>query len=252
MTLKKAYINLMISILLLVMSIILFVLNVSSNYVFWYHTAFYISTGAAICLFVTSIIFLSKKEDEDKHSRLLETFDWLGFTLQSFSIILILFMFFFFSSTVKQSSMYPTLQEGNIVIASQFNYEPARGDIVIISVDPIKHPGETEKLLVKRIAAMPGDLVTFLESVQDGGYKILINGVIYRHDGTDYIARTTGNEIEAMTASLDENGYVKENQYLVFGDNEANSKDSRNLGAFDREDLIGHVILRLWPFGVIS
>lgn len=253
MTLKKAYINLTLAILLLVMSIILFVLHVSSNYVFWYHIAFYISIGITMLISLSSIYVLSHNRLKDKITiKVKDTIDWMTFMLQSFSVILIVFMFFFFSSTIQQTSMYPTLNEGNIVIANQFQYEPSRGDIIIIRVDAEEHPGESDKLLVKRIAGMPGDLVTFIESPSDDGYKILINNDVYTFNGEIYFARYVSNEKSIMEASLDENGYIKDGEYLVFGDNESNSKDSRNLGTFETDDIIGHVIYRIWPFGAIS
>ncbi len=251
MTLKKAYINITITLLLLVTSIILFVLKVSSNYVFWYHVVFYIASTMALCVAILSIVFITKHLAY-KYHKILEAFDWMLFTLQSLTVILLMFMFFLFSSTVKQSSMAPTLQEGQIVIASQFNYVPQRGDIIIIHVDPEKHPGEDDKLLVKRIAAIPGDLVELVESPADGGYKIFINGSVYRPLDDDYIARYAANERAVIVSSLDDQGYVKDGEYLVFGDNEANSKDSRNLGTFELEDIIGHVIFRMWPFGGLS
>ncbi len=251
MTLKKAYIHITISLMLIVMSIVLFALHLASDYVFWYHIAFYISVSIALLLGLSAVVLLSKKH-QHVHEKVLDTLDWMTFITQSFSVILVVFMFFMFSSTVQQSSMYPTLQEGNIVIATQFNYEPKRHDIIIINVDPMKHPGESEKLLVKRIAGMPGDSVEFAESPVDDGYKIIINGEIYTHEGSTYIARYISSEKEIIEASLDNTGHIKDGEYLVFGDNEANSKDSRNLGTFEKEDIIGHVIFRLWPFGGLS
>lgn len=250
MTKRKAYRNMTIALTLIILSIILFVSRISRTYVFWYHVVFYISTGLSVVLSVSSIIYLTKIKKQQH--KILEVLDWLSFTMQSLSVILLIFMFFFFSSTVKQSSMYPTLKEGNIVIATQFNYEPERGDIVIIHVDPDKHPTESEKLLVKRIAGIPGDQITFIESPADGGYKILINDDIYQYNGLVYIARYISNEKEIMESSLDDQGYIRSGEYLVFGDNEANSKDSRNLGTFEDEDIIGHVIFRILPFGGLS
>lgn len=249
MTLKKAYIYMTLSILLIVLSIILFVFNFSSNYIFWYHTVFYIAASITVLVSVLAIILNKKHNTKNK---ILDMLDWLSFTTQSMSFILLIFMFFLFSSTVQQSSMYPTLEEGNVIIASHFNYDPTRGDIVIIHVDPEKHPGETEKLLVKRIAAMPGDLVEFIASPIDDGYKIVINGSDYIVNGVTYIARYVSSEKAVIEASLDVTGHVKDNEYLVFGDNEPHSKDSRNLGTFETEDIIGHVIYRMWPFGGLS
>ncbi len=253
MTLKKAYINLTITLLLFILSIVLFVLNVSSNYVFWYHIAFYISIGLTMILTIGFIYVLSHHQLKEKvTAKVLDTMDWISFMLQSFSVILIIFMFFFFSSTIQQTSMYPTLNEGNIVIANQFKYEPSRGDIVIINVRAEEHPGEAEKLLVKRLVGLPGDLITFVESPNDNGYQILINGEVYSFNEQVYIARYVTNEKSIMEAALDENNRIKDNEYFVFGDNESNSKDSRNLGAFEKDDIIGHVIYRIWPFGALS
>ncbi len=260
MTLKKAYTNLVILLLLAVIAITLFSLNVSSNYIFWQHIAFVIAL--LITGFVTTyVIFLLQRNPYSfkKTPKKEEFLDYVMFIGTTFTVICVLFMFFFFSSTVRQSSMINTLQSGDIVFVSQFRYEPSRGDIIILNVDTVEHPDQSERLLVKRIAAMPGDLVEFLAIAGTSNYYILINGEIYHADGEDYIARTNAentireySEKDIIEASLDSNGYVKEGEYLVFGDNEFGSYDSRDLGSFKRDAIIGHVVYKIWPFGGVS
>ncbi len=42
---------------------------------------------------------------------------------------------------------------------------------------------------------------------------------------------------------------LKDNQYVVLGDNRGNSSDSRYWGALDGDLIIGKVLLRAWPVG---
>lgn len=261
MTLKKAYTNLVILLLLAIIAIILFSLQVASNYIFWQHIAFVIALLISAFTTTYAIYLLHHKPENLLNAPQKEEFiDYVMFIGTSFSVICLLFMFFFFSSTVKQTSMINTLQSGDIVIVSQFMYEPQRGDIVIINVDPLDHPEEDSRLLVKRIAAMPGDHVTFLPLAGTDDYYILINGVIYHEDGEDYIAKLNAentnreySEKDRIEASLDPDGYVREGEYLAFGDNESGSYDSRDLGTFNQNAIIGHVVFRLWrPFGGVS
>lgn len=73
----------------------------------------------------------------------------------SLTILLILFSFCFGISTVKGSSMEPTLHEGDryFVVKSPLVKEYEKGDIVFFHL-----PG-SKKMIVKRIVAIPGDRV---------------------------------------------------------------------------------------------
>lgn len=66
-------------------------------------------------------------------------------------LTLFVFRMVLFIGYVPSASMEPTLQAGSFIIGSRFIGEPGNGDIIVFYHD--------EKLLVKRIAACPGEIV---------------------------------------------------------------------------------------------
>lgn len=83
-------------------------------------------------------------------------------------LILILFKLVFLIGYVPTASMEPTIERGSYIVGIRIFSELEVGDIIIF-----EHEGE---LLVKRIAAVPGDIVerngTFLV-VPEGCYYVL-------------------------------------------------------------------------------
>lgn len=66
-------------------------------------------------------------------------------------LTLFVFRMVLFIGYVPSASMEPTLQVGSFIIGSRFIGDPGKGDIIVFY-----HDG---KLLVKRIAACPGEIV---------------------------------------------------------------------------------------------
>ena len=66
-------------------------------------------------------------------------------------LTLFVFRMVLFIGYVPSTSMEPTLQAGSLIIGSRFIGEPGKGDIIVFY-----HDG---KLLVKRIAACPGEII---------------------------------------------------------------------------------------------
>lgn len=66
-------------------------------------------------------------------------------------LTLFVFRMVLFIGYVPSASMEPTLQAGSFIIGSRFIGDPGKGDIIVFY-----HDG---KLLVKRIAACPGEIV---------------------------------------------------------------------------------------------
>ena len=66
-------------------------------------------------------------------------------------LTLFVFRMVLFIGYVPSASMEPTLQTGSFIIGSRFIGDPGKGDIIVFY-----HDG---KLLVKRIAACPGEIV---------------------------------------------------------------------------------------------
>jgi signal peptidase I len=166
---------------------------------------------------------------------------------------------------VPSSSMYPTLQIGDRVLADRLAYDvklpftdiilkhnadPKRGDIVTFSspADGIR--------LVKRLIAVPGDVVEMRNE------KLMINGVPLTYSKVsgpvaltpDYVGQQLvfnenlpgkSHQIIQMPdrPSIRSFGPVQvpDGQYLMLGDNRDNSIDSRYYGFVKRELITGKV-----------
>ncbi len=256
------YLYLTLSIIMMIGAIVLFVFDQSPMYYSWPLKLFTLASFVAVISLVIGILYLNKKSEPNEHA--LNTIEWFRFLSMSLMIILIVFMYFISSATVFQNSMNPTLENSDVVLIYHYTYTPKRGDIIIIDVHQENYPnhsGEPE-YYVKRVYGCPGDTVTF-QYVSQNAYKILINGEIVTNEyGEEYYAEVNTNMVQMVNPSysekdvieeaLDENHQIKEGRYLVFGDNQDNSVDSRDLGGIYKEDIVGKVIFRLSPFGGIS
>lgn len=150
--------------------------------------------------------------------------------ISGLSIILVLL----FQTTVQAtiidgSSMLPGIQNGQrlIVIKDAYDFtSPRRGDIVIIH--PPVAPGHQ---WIKRIIGLPGDIV---------GVK----------HGTVYVNNIPLKEpyIEAPPAYTLTPLKVPAGNYFVMGDNRNDSVDSHYGWTVPRENIVGEVWFRFWPF----
>lgn len=244
-----------LSLLIIVMFQLLHVSKLAETSIFMtsYGYVLFFVLGIMTTLFKTKI-----------KARLQELFEWLSFIALSALIVMILFTFFLLPSNVTQSSMYPTLENGDRILVYHFNYVPTRNDIIVLQVNQQDYPlvpstsfinqetGLYEPMIyfVKRIYALPGDAIRFFEAEQrEGLYYIFVNEKITMSPTNQYYT-VTESQKNMLEASL-VNGILMEN-YLVMGDNATASLDSRNIGFVSESDLMGKVIFKLWPFGGVS
>jgi signal peptidase I len=140
----------------------------------------------------------------------------------------------FFVTVLKVTgdSMTPTLETGEIVIAqNQSSFEP--GDLIAFYYN--------NKVLVKRVIGSPGDWIT----IDDDGF-VSVNGVQLAEEYvTDRSLDPTDIEFPYQ---------VPENRFFVLGDHRSASIDSRSsvVGCVTREQLIGRVFFRVYPFNVFG
>lgn len=65
--------------------------------------------------------------------------------------VFLLLRYFFFVGYVPSESMEPTIQKGSFIIGTRFMNDLKKGDVVVFKWQ--------EQLVVKRIAAMPGEKI---------------------------------------------------------------------------------------------
>lgn len=132
-------------------------------------------------------------------------------------------------------SMTPTLDNGDQLIVEKISYrfeDPKRFDIIVF---PFRYAKRT--YYVKRIIGLPGETVQI-----DYDGNIYIDGqILDEHFGKEVIL-DPGIAAEPIRLGADE--------YFVLGDNRNDSQDSRDpaVGVLHRDELIGRVWLRLYPF----
>ncbi|HEX2836017.1 MAG TPA: signal peptidase I [Thermoanaerobaculia bacterium] len=127
---------------------------------------------------------------------------------------------------IPSSSMSPTLEPGDqIVVTRYFGSAPERGHVIVF-----RSPLHEEELLVKRVIAVPGELVdSRLGRVRIGEHTL----------AEPYVLR------QAMSGAIQAQ-LVPADSYFVLGDNREDSLDSRSWGVIPRERIVGRARLVLW------
>lgn len=125
---------------------------------------------------------------------------------------------------VRQTSMYPTLQEGDYLFIVRTN-DYARGDIVVFSSAELG-----EENLIKRVIGVAGD------TVEISGGRVYLNGEALEEPYLDASVVTEGQ----MTVT------VSEGCVFLLGDNRAVSIDGRAFGEIAVSDVLGEAKLRLF------
>lgn len=161
--------------------------------------------------------------------------------LEFFKIIVVAVMivapiryFLFQPFLVRGASMEPNFQQNDYLFVDELSYrfqEPKRGETIIF-----KPLGESSSPFIKRIIGLPGEEI----EIKDGQIIITKNGEQQILDESSYLPQNTYTP-GSLKISL------KENEYLVLGDNRSNSSDSRMFGPLPRENIIGRVFLRVFP-----
>ncbi len=142
-------------------------------------------------------------------------------------IIIILKIFVFNFILVKGESMNPKYKNNDFMFLNKIIYRFSnikRQEVVVIKYK--------DNDLIKRIIGLPNDKI----KVENG--KLYINNKEVKE-----------NYINSYTASYDfDEITLKDNEYFVMGDNRYNSYDSRNFGTITKNNIIGRVEFKIFPF----
>lgn len=192
--------------------------------------------------------------------------EWRGFL--AFIVVMLVFRSAVADwNQVPSGSMLPSILVGDRIVVDKLAYdlrlpftlyrlarwsEPERGDVVTFTSP------EDDRLLVKRIVALPGDEVSLRDN------RLIVNGVpaAYelvpqsRREQSTFIPilgyslfreQLLGSERYVLLRSDGSSGFtgnfspieVPENHYLMLGDNRDNSRDSRVIGFIERDRILG-------------
>ena len=135
---------------------------------------------------------------------------------------------------VNGDSMLNTLHDGEVLLLEKYDKNYERFDIVVAEYNNEK--------IVKRVIGLPGDTVEYKSNI------LYINGERVNEPFIDE---------DTEDFSLKKLGYDKipDNYYFIIGDNRDNSLDSRYIGLFNKKDIEGKVVFRIFPlnrFGKIE
>ena len=165
---------------------------------------------------------------------------------------------------VDGHSMDPTLADSEYLLV--INKLPIdRFDIVVASET---ENGKTKEI-VKRVIGLPGDTIEYkndvlyingketdepylkeyIQKFKEDKLQSTYSGKGFEENGD--LFRQMAQIAEAFTVDKDGSAtFTKkllDDEYLLLGDDRIVSKDSRQVGAFKKEQIKGEAVLRLWP-----
>jgi len=172
-------------------------------------------------------------------SFLLFVWEILKIVIIALAIVIPIRYFLFQPFFVRGQSMEPNFENGDYLIIDEISYrfsEPKRGEVVVF-----KYPNNPSQRYIKRIIGLPG------ETVEIKGGSV----IIYRQDEGQVL-----DESSYLVSSVKTSGslrlFLDEGEYFVLGDNRLLSFDSRRWGSLKRENIVGKVFVRAWPFTALA
>jgi signal peptidase I len=216
---------------------------------------------------------------------------WVEYGASFFPVILFVFVlrsFIVEPFRIPSGSMLPTLQSGDLILVNKFSYglrlpvlhnkvvsigEPARGDVMVF-----RYPVDPSVDYIKRVVALPGDEVAYLDK------RLYINGkevprkrdgeyfepdrVAYTAQFTEYLGEKphqillderrwqdlgpTSSFPHREKCEYLRNGLrctVPAGVYFMMGDNRDNSLDSRFWGFVPEANIVGKAFFIWMNFG---
>ena len=152
------------------------------------------------------------------------------------TLIMAIVIFLLLQATVQsfvivEHCMEPEFHEGERLLVNKVVYhftEPKRGDVIIL------HPPlAPEAVYIKRVIALPGDMVEIKEGA------VYVNGT--KLDEGAYVKEPPSYTFPLMK--------VPEDEYFVLGDSRNIANDSHNGWTVPRENIIGKAWFSFWPPG---
>ena len=129
---------------------------------------------------------------------------------------------------VDGASMYPTLEDKEILILKKYDHSFKRFDVIVFDYKGSR--------LIKRIVGLPGETIEYKNN------KLYVDG--------EQVAENFDRNADTEDFKLEDIGYdvIPEGKYFVMGDNRTNSTDSRIIGLVDEDQIKGSTNLSIFPF----
>ena len=232
------------------------------------------------------LVFLKFSKSE-KYSHRPKVVQW---SIEMFPVLLLVLVFrgFIFEPfRVPSNSMMPTLLTGDFIIVNKFDYglrlpitntklvefsSPNRGDVIVFRYPNYeKTPGYSGVDFIKRIVALPGDVISYkkdqlivngksVEVKKIGPYVGVDSGKsmnnyrlireVFDSSGHDILLNPKGHSKELVEIT------IPKGHYFVMGDNRSHSSDSRFWGFVPEDYIIGRAIgIRMhwdWNFNTMQ
>lgn len=184
-------------------------------------------------------IFCNKGKKVQKQGWKYELLDLVKTFIVCFIVVFIITTFVVKPVQVDGDSMYPTLIDKEIGVVNIFSAKFTgvhRFDVVVVQNETTKDPW------VKRVIGMPNDTIEAKDDV------VYING---EKIDEPYLDNSYAESIRKQGKKFT-NDFgpitLKDDEYFLMGDNRIVSYDSRKVGAFHKEDIIGKDAYIIYPF----
>jgi signal peptidase I len=173
---------------------------------------------------------------------------------------------------VDGTSMVPTLQTQDFLLATKFSYhlhDPARGDIIVLQPPNAQ---DANRDFIKRIIGMPGDLLQIDGNYADPRTRSTPSTAILIKPGgrgpwqrlaetylpagpndawtvANFCCQSAGSTLLVAPDNTPHPITIPADRYFVLGDNRNESKDSRFIGLIPKQNIIAKASVRLFPLG---
>ncbi len=141
---------------------------------------------------------------------------------------------------VNGASMDPTFSTGQFLMVDRLSFRfknPSRGEVIVF-----KYPNNPKVYYIKRIIGLPGETV----SIKNGKVSII------NSEFPDGFALSEPYVSTSHISSDTQDIKLKSDEYVVMGDNRAQSSDSRVWGPLQDKFIVGRPIIRLFPVNTLS
>lgn len=165
------------------------------------------------------------------------------FVMAIMSIVLILRVCVFDVNRVSGLSMYPTLNDKDLLLVEKFDTSAInRYDIITLQLDKGISGDEKPCRIIKRVYGLPGETIAIHK---DG--RVYINGVLLPEE-----YQILKDDDVPMSYEIEYEDTLGFGEYYVLGDNRDVSLDSRVYGPFTQDHITGVVSCRLKPLQAIT